>query len=50
MVAVKRKPPAAKEYVALKNLATSKEQVKAGQPFTCTEEEYEHFKKVKAVK
>ena len=49
MAAVKKKP-VEKEYVALKNLATSKEQVKAGQTFTCTEEEHDHFKKVNAVK
>jgi len=37
------------KHVALKNLATSKGQVKKGETFTCTAEELNIFKKVKAV-
>jgi len=38
-----------KRYTALRNLATSKGNIKAGQVFTCTAKELEVFKKAKAV-
>ena len=37
------------KHIALKNLCTSKGQVKKGEKFTCTSEEAEKFKKVKAI-
>ncbi len=45
----KPKKPTSKKAVALKNLATSKGNVKAGSEFTCTTKEYDIFKKAKAV-
>jgi hypothetical protein len=37
------------KHIALKCLATSQGQVKKGEEFTCTDEELEIFKNVKAV-
>ena len=38
-----------KKHTALKNLTTSKGQIKKGEVFTCTDKELAIFKKVKAV-
>lgn len=45
----KTKKTTAKKCVALRNLATSKGNVKKGQEFTCTTKEFEIFKKAKAI-
>ncbi len=45
----KTKKPTSKKCVALKNLCTSKGMVKKGQEFTCSQKEYDIFKKAKAV-
>ena len=46
----KTKKPTSKKCVALKNLCTAKDgNVKAGQECTCTNKEYEAFKKAGAV-
>ena len=41
-----RKPT---KFTALKNLCTSKGQVKKGEKFSCTAEEAEKFKKARAI-
>ena len=43
------KAEANKKYIALRNLATSKGQVKKGEEFTCNDKELAIFKKCKAV-
>ena len=45
----KAKKPTTKKAVALKNLCTSKGQVKKGEEFICSAKEHEAFKKAKAV-
>lgn len=37
------------KHIALKNLCTSKGQVKKGEKFSCTAEEAEKFKKARAI-
>ena len=49
MTEVKKKKAIKKEYVALKGLYTSEGQVKKGESFTCSDKEFEYFKKLKAV-
>ena len=43
------KPAKKKSYVALRNLATSKGNVKKGESFKCSASEYKRFKAVGAV-
>ena len=43
------KAEANKKHIALKNLTTSKGQVKKGEEFTCNSKELAVFKKLKAV-
>tara|TARA_R110002096_G_scaffold153968_1_gene318007 strand:+ start:96 stop:251 length:156 start_codon:yes stop_codon:yes gene_type:complete len=43
------KKPVSKKVIALKNLCTSNGMVKKGEEFTCSQKEYDIFKKAKAV-